>query len=377
MPNRRRLPTRAMASVAIAVTCVALSGCSASDPSIWHVAPLSFDNTLDGGSVGTGSNFTDVTYGMDQITGDTIGGFWTESAGSWLHIDADGRTASRFNTENTEGSIEGLAALTPTLLAVAHGPHVGFETATRSTVSTFDTITKNWTEVALRASSVGDLATDLSDPAQPRIVFVDFFGAPVIAGQERSFGVSVTSPDGQESALVGAEADLSGDDVDIAIGPGGGVLVSTDTRSFRVAADGSLSDRSSHARGSAFIAVSPAGLVLSRTGAAQTRPTAQDLPTAQDVPTAQDSPTAQDVPTAQGSIRGGSPEARIILEGTEAEPDATRVSLVLTVKGRAIVVPFTTGAVAAAWLDDGRFVVVSPGSGDESVLAIVTLPADE
>ena len=356
MLTRRRLHSRAAASV-VGALCLAvvasLSGCSAADPTIWQVAPLKFDNALDDGASGGAADFTDVTYGIDQIAADTVGGFWTESAGSWLHIDAEGRTASRFNTENAGGSVEGLAALTPTLLAVAHGPHAGFETATRSTVWTFDTTTKNWTEVAIQASSVGALATDLSDRAQPRIVFVDFFGVPVVPGQERPFGVSVTGLDGQESALVGAEADLSGDDVDIAIGPEGDVLVRTDTRSLRVAADGSLSGRSSHPRGSALIAVSPAGLVLSQTG------------------------DTQNLLRAQGSLRGGSREARSILEGTAAEPDATRASLDLTVNGRAIAVPFTRGAAAAAWLDHDRFVFVSLGSGDESVLAIGTLPADE
>jgi hypothetical protein len=330
---------------------VALSGCSTGgDPRIWQVAPLEFDNALDHGASGVGAELTDVTYSMNHITGDTLGGFWTESAGSWLHIDAEGQTASRFNSDISV-RVEGLAALTPTLLAVAHGSYTGFEQATRSTVSTFDTATKNWVELPLQASSVGDLAIAPGNPANPRIVFVDFFGAPVVAGQGRSFGLSISDLHGHQSALVGPEADLHGDDVDIAVAPGGDVLVSTDTQSFRVAADGFLSHRSVHAAGTPIIAVSPAGLVLGQT----------------------DAPAS--ARTAEGRIRGGSRAAHSILDGTDEEPPGLSAPLVLAVEGAAVAVPFTDGAAAAVWLDDGRFVFVAPGAGDASVLAVVTLPA--
>jgi hypothetical protein len=81
----RRMTTRrglACFGIAAAVTLL-LAGCTPPAPGSWQLSPLTVG---DGASGEEG----DITFGVWNISDDTAGGVWTESAGSWLGVSADG-----------------------------------------------------------------------------------------------------------------------------------------------------------------------------------------------------------------------------------------------------------------------------------------------
>jgi len=98
----------------------------------------------------------DVTYPMPHITGDSVGGFWTESAGSWLHID-DAETATRrFNLEGEKAflRVRGISAMNSSTLVVSG--HMDGDR--QGALGLFDTTAMTWTPIATDASFVGDVA---------------------------------------------------------------------------------------------------------------------------------------------------------------------------------------------------------------------------
>jgi hypothetical protein len=98
---------------------VGLCCCGPQPTEGWLIEALRYDNSTSEAR----SSMIDVTYSMGNMTGDTAGGFWTESAGSWLHISADGTTAHRFNLLDARAAntVNAIAALSPTELVVSHG----------------------------------------------------------------------------------------------------------------------------------------------------------------------------------------------------------------------------------------------------------------
>lgn len=105
-------------TAAITLVMVGITGCTTAPVPVpddaWLVSPISYDNAMDGEP----ANRIDVTYSMQKMTGDTAGGFWTESAGCWLHIDRYGEAASRFNDDSSI-RVHGISAISPTVLAVS------------------------------------------------------------------------------------------------------------------------------------------------------------------------------------------------------------------------------------------------------------------
>ena len=147
----RPVPVPALGLVA-ALALLGVSGCATVGPESWRLDPISYDNRLEDEDV---PQLIDVTYPM-RLVPDTAGGVWGESAGSWLHLDADGTTLRRFNLgidEGPRGPLHGLAALTPELLvvsAVAEDADGG--------IHLFDTTTGSWQTIRRESAIFGDIA---------------------------------------------------------------------------------------------------------------------------------------------------------------------------------------------------------------------------
>jgi hypothetical protein len=71
-------------------------------------------------------------------------------------------------------------------------------------------------------------------------------------------------------------------------------------------------------------------------------------------------------------VMGGSDDAHRILTNLPCCGSIAQLSLTRGTTTTRL--PFTAGAVAAAWLDDSTFAYVMPGGGDASVIATVRIP---
>lgn len=144
--------TKHFGMLAITAAALTLTGCTVppaiTPDDVWLVSPITFDNAVDGEP----RNLTDVTYSTHSITGDTAGGFWTESAGSWLHIDGDGHTLRRFN-DVLMIEVNSISAVSPTVLVVSRQGG-----GLSSGIYLFDTADGTWTPVADSDAASGDVA---------------------------------------------------------------------------------------------------------------------------------------------------------------------------------------------------------------------------
>lgn len=331
------------------VVLVLLGGCASVPPNAWRLSPIEYDNAMNGGR----ADRIDVTYPMGNITTDKAGGLWTESAGSWLHLDKDGNALRRFNDEMFM-TVHGISAVSPTVLAVSRtdrenvsGPGTG--------LFLFDTDDDTWEAMKVDATTTGDVVVD----AAGRIVFVDFLGA-VVPGSIRGsvelvaptpFAIRALDASGRQTTVLEAGAGLSATAVAIDIDSTGTVYVSTEKETFSVGVDGTRALISTHSLRHPVLAVSATGVVLA--------------------------PAAGEAgPEGNWAMIHGSSEARKVMsqDGDCARTD--HVGLALFQAGNATSLPFTCGARGAAWMEGSAF-VLSIGSESGAILATATPPPDE
>ncbi|WP_166880099.1 hypothetical protein [Salinibacterium sp. ZJ450] len=326
---------------------VFLGGCTSVSPNAWRVAPIEFDNAMEGDR----EDLIDVSYPMAKITTDTAGGIWTESAGSWLHLDENGNTLRRFNAEMIM-TVHGISAVSPSVLAVSRTDR---ENASGAGTGLFlyDTDAGTWDAVGVDAETTGDVVVD----AAGRIVFVDFLGAVVpgaMGGSVNSdaptpFAIRALDSSGRQTTVLEADPGLTATAVAIDTDSTGTVYVSTERETFSVGIDGTRTPISTHAGRQPVLAVSAGGDVLA--------------------PASREGGT--DVDWAM--VRGSS-EARDVMSQDGDCTAKEEGGLALFRAGKATSLPFTCGVRGAAWIDESTF-VVSIGSESGAILTTFTPPA--
>jgi hypothetical protein len=326
--------TRTVVSLAVFAALTLLAGCTPVPPDAWRIAPISYDNLSDVED-GT-SRIIDVTYPMDLVP-DTAGGLWGESAGSWLHLDADGTTIRRFNLDGDDGRpIFGLAALTPeTLLVSTPPPDAG------GGIQLFDTVAGTWELLHSEQALLGDLAVH-----DGGIYFVDF------ATGDGSFTVRRLPVDGSAPARdatpslpwPGTTGAIE-DSVAIDVGPDGALYVATGEERIVVGPDGAVRERAVQQTRTPRVAVSPEGAVVWSGGPA----------------------SSASIPV---HVDGGSGEARAVLAQFQ---DCAGDTLVVGTGTGGTAMPFLCEPRGIAWTSAESF-VVSVGGESGAVLARVTVP---
>jgi hypothetical protein len=337
-------------ALAIGLVVVSITGCTAAPmpvpDDVWLVSPIRYDNAMDGET----GNPIDVTYSMQKMTSDTAGGFWTESAGSWLHIDRHGEAVRRFNDELLI-RVHAISASSPTLLAVSRE-----EGGQPAGLYLFDTDNGSWTLVAASAAAMGDVVAQ----SDGRLVFVDYPEGPPprwpgMAAEpgELPMPYSIFSVDstGETSTLIGPEAGLMGSAVELDAAPDGTLYVSTESETFVIGGDGIRSQVASHQPSHPILAVSPSGALLY---------------------VAPSEIAGADV---EWMLDSGSAEAREVMSVKGKCQPGNSPPLTVTMKENAATLPFSCSAGGAVWVSDTSF-VVSIGDEGGTVLAKVTLPAD-
>jgi hypothetical protein len=355
-----------------------LSACSVEPEQAggWSITPLEFDGALEGSP----ESVDDVTYSMSIATDDTEGGLWTESAGSWLHLTAEGEATRRYNTPDdyaaAHGAIEvrGISAISPSNLVVsktagteAFGPESG--------LFWYDTAAETWDKVHPDVTTTGDVDIE----ADGRIVFVDFLGQMVpgtyspesLAVEPQPYAIRALDSEGELTTLLEphpAVTVTAADAVDVDSDDSGTVYVSTETETFALDADGERSSLSTYAPQTPRLAVNAAGDVL--------------MPSASSTTT--ENGSAEEID--DWTVTDGSDEARDVLDAHRACADAeaphpgapapTTLSLMRNSgssdAATVTVLPFSCGAAPIAF-EDSMFVLAI---GDEAgtVLARVTPP---
>ncbi|MEX1077833.1 MAG: hypothetical protein WED09_01835 [Homoserinimonas sp.] len=330
--------------MAVGLVAFMIAGCGQAPipDDAWVVSPIRYDNALNGDR----ESFIDVTYSMGNFTGDTEGGFWTESAGSWLHIDRHGQAVSRFN-DFRWSEVQGLAALSPSVLVVS-----GMGGGRPDGLYTFNTDEGTSTRVDVSATAIGDVVS-LSDG---RLVFVDYHqvappqGMPSELGQFRvPYSILSLDPAGMQSIVVGPDEGLAASDVALDATPDGAIYVSTDAEDFTIEEDGTRSRPAPHQLGHPVVAVAPSGALLSI------------------------APVEHVAADAAWLVDSGSAEAQAVIEEKGVCQSGSGPPLAVKMDGEATTLPFSCGTRGAVWLTDTSFVL---STGDESgtVLAKVTFP---
>ncbi|GGF03263.1 hypothetical protein [Mycetocola zhadangensis] len=329
------------------VTLLLLGGCASVPTAAWRVAPIEYDNGVDGRE-----DRIDVTYPMANITSDTAGGLWTESAGSWLHLDENGNTLRRFNADMFM-TVHGISAVSPTMLAVSRTDREDV-TGSSSGLFLFDTDAGTWDAVDVDSRTTGDVAVD----GTGRIVFVDFVGAtaPDARGSDgvttpTPFAIRTVDTGGSQTTIVDVTEGLSATDVAVDIDSAGTTYVSTDRETYSIRTDGTRALLGRHSTRRPVLAVSASGDVLaSSSGSANT--------------------------DVQWAMTRGSFAARAVMTDYGNCTKTGEVGLVLREGRKATPLPFTCGVAGAAWIDESTF-VVSIGSEGGAILSTVTPPQDK
>ena len=332
------------------VVLASLSACSYVPPTSWRVVPIEYDNAPDGGP----EDRIDVTYSMTNMTQDTAGGFWTESAGSWLHLNSHGDTLRRFNDEMFT-RVHGISAISPSVLAVSRTGKAGTEIETG--IYLYDTEAETWTPVDVDATTIGDVAAG----ADGRLVFVDFLGAmvpegamtPLESAYMRPFAIRTVARAGQQTTVLGAESGVTAAAVAIDIDPAGTVYVSTERETFAIGADGTRSPIATYPPRKPVLAVNSVGDVL--TGAP---PNTDATERFIDWKMVRASSPARGVMAKKGDCSQSGEQGIRILSGDESTS-----------------LPFSCNTNGAVWLNDTMF-VLSIGDESGTILARVTPPEE-
>ncbi|HEY9424492.1 MAG TPA: hypothetical protein VIP54_06785 [Microterricola sp.] len=385
---------RGLAGCGIAAAALLLFGCAAGpDAGDWRLSPLTVNDSSAGDR--------DVTFVIWNISDDTAGGVWTESAGAWLGVAADG-TITRFNDETRNGAPAlDIAAINPTMLYVLRPLGSG---QLNTTVELFDTATRV-SEPVLTGQRVqtspdpvlpftadgtisvgapmGPITSIDVDPAG-RIVFVERVNLPRNASEH--YVVRRLSRDGALETLAGMEPPLAGstdtDDaitqprdgeqlggramtaatVDVAAGDPVGVVIGTEHGVFQIREDGT------------------ARVIDGALPADSPRRAAQDYGPGYRVrlvDAAENGAVVLPVSAAPAPapmwLAGGSSRFRELLDGGTgwaAEPPAGLAVQDGTMRSSEALAR-TRNAV---WVAPGVLVGILPGGADESALARITLP---
>jgi hypothetical protein len=323
-------PAQSAAAAMTAVMLLGLPACTTPSEDAWTVEPIRYDNALDGQP----ASMTDVTYPMGNLTSDTDGGFWAESAGSWLHISADGETLRRFNLLDGADmrTVRGIAAATPTELVVSHdalGPD--------GALSRFDTESMRWEAIPVAGDWIGDVAV-----LEGAIFYVEYSGPRITP---IPFVIRKLEPGGALSTLTPAAGEtFRAEHVAIDLDREGNVYVVTESQRLILAASGSVTSREQQDVPHPVVAASPDGSVLWSAG---TGPDDLDW-----------------------RILSASPEARHVIDQHSACADT---GLAIRSNGADIALPFLCDARSAVWLDENSL-ALSAGTEGGAVLARVTAP---
>lgn len=294
----------------------------------WVIAPIEYDNTMDGGA---GRDMIDVTYPMPHIASDSVGGFWTESGGSWLHINGEGEAARRFNLEgeNAYLRIRGMASITPSTLVVSGGTDGEREDG----LWMFDTAHMAWTPLPTEGVVLGDVAV-----VGTTILYVEVI--PGDAG-EVTFVVRRYDEDGADPILTPQFDVGDGETVRLTVESDLTIIANTGTQLIAVDATGEAITLSTFAEGlpvSATIADGPTAWAANARGTDQA-----------------------------WDVEGGSSQARRLTETNEyCNPRSIETS-----EGQ--ISPPLCNIQALEWLDSTTL-IVSAGTEDGSVLATVRAP---
>lgn len=258
------------------------------------------------------------------------------SSGSWLHIDASGAAARRFNLD--VGSPNGaVAAINPTRLAVVSSDPVGGG----GVVEVFDTETMSWELMHRDERPLGDVAVSGQD-----VLFVAYensaaamFTVVRLPLDAATGPVEVTTPL-PAVGLVAIDADDNGT-----------IYAAAGEKSYVFAADGRLEAEVAARSTNPAVSVNGRGDVLwSQEGPPQ------DL---------------------SSFIAGGSGEARTVIERhTGCASLATRAPvdyLSLVTTDTTVVMPFLCAPAGMTWITDEEF-VVSVGDEGGAPLVRVTPP---
>ena len=332
--------TRSVSAVILGIAAsfalVALGGCAPMPPDAWRLEPIRHDNRSDG-EIGP-ARFTDVTFAM-RLTPDTAGGFWGESAGSWLHLDADGTALRRFDLGlDAPNPIYGISALTPTRLLVS-APAEGASGA----IHLFDTATGSWETVYREIGILGDLAVRGDD------VYIVEFAHEGRSGTFTVRRLDLRAPDSLVDASPPLPVPAGGswlhDAVAIDVGPDGTLFLATSSERITVGPDGQVLERVPRETPYPLVAVGPEGTAVWSGGRVST----------------------DEVPFR---LTGGSAEAREVLAQIGCSGDALEVASGVS----GLTLPFLCAPRGIAWLDPHAF-VVSVGGESGAVLVRVDAPA--
>jgi hypothetical protein len=337
--------SRVRRAVAVAVGVVAtfasLTACAAEPPAdSWVLTPMSYDNRMDGD---TGPpDLIDAAYPM-ALTGDTAGGFWGASAGSFLHLDEAGVAVRRFNVD--PGAPTGaIAAISPTVLLVSTGERTP---TYPGSVMLFDTKAMSWTEVHRDERALGDIAARGDD-----IYVVAYgFGKPAFTIEK----LALSSP--AEPIPVGPTFNGYGQ-VAIDVDSDGTIYVVTSTERISLAADGTVQWREPVGSANPVVSVNTRG----------------------DVAWSGLDPVPAALPTF---VVGGSAEARgIIDDHIECDPETLKYSgqgvdyLTLATSQDSLTLPFLCAPSSITWVNDHEL-VASIGTEGSAPLVRLTPPAAE
>lgn len=157
-------PTRRAGAsfLALASAVAFLAGCTPPPdppgPDDWTLEPIAIDTQVewrpgepasraprDGAGAGS---LADVSFSMTQLAADGTGGFWAESAGSFLHVGADGETLARFSDEQL-AQVIAISSSTPQELVVARA-------GAAPAIAVLDTTTMTMRDVPDTAAGGGD-----------------------------------------------------------------------------------------------------------------------------------------------------------------------------------------------------------------------------
>lgn len=396
--DRRMTTRRGLACFGIAVAMTLLfAGCTPPAPGSWQLSPLTV------GDAGSGQE-RDVTFGIWNISDDTAGGVWTESAGSWLGVAADG-SITRFNEEARYGTTAlDIAALNPTMLYVLRPLGSGvlnttvelFDTATRAseTVLTGQRV-RTSPEPALPFTADGPVSvgtplgpiTSIDVDRDGLLVFVERVdvheensGAYVVRRMTRNGDLETlagsadwAAPGAPVEAVITQPEDgeqlrgraLAAASVDVSAGDPRGVVIGTEHGVFQITADGTA-----RAIDGALPPDSPRRAALEHGPGYRVRPI--DADDGGSIVLAVAEETDAEAPV---HITAGSARFREFADGSGAEAKVPG----LAVHDAAADPPLGSSlalrhARSAVWVAPGVLVAVIPGPGGESALARIELP---
>ncbi|MFS6531299.1 hypothetical protein V8Z69_15625 [Microbacterium aurugineum] len=331
-------------------------------PDDWALEPIPFQSSFTGSGAHAepAGHPIDLAYGMHVLSADGEGGFWTASAGSWLHVGPEGETLARFDTEPDDPltTVSAMAPLSATELVVLRGDRAHV----MPVISVVDTTTM--TTRGLPGDAVGDDGDFDFGDFEFGDVAVHDGDAIVVRYQPRppaeylDYEVLRIDLDSGARTLLHSEP-IELDDapgarpgvppIGIDVDDAGRVYLATPSARIVLAADGTELRREPQVANRPLVAVAPDGTALWWGGAPEQT-------------------------AAQSVIVGGSAEARAAVEDRRDCPATAPSSDGLRLADAAgqHPLPFLCGANAAAWTG-GTWIVATGGEGD-GVLVRLTPP---